>query len=208
MGRAEERHTRWGRRSSLAGALTLVFWLAWLGGCAFGPAPADPNSEAGSPGPPPLLGLVSQSEILSLDPDWIDELVRSEPDPNESLRLAAGAGGKEVVVYLGTWCSDSRRELTRFWRAAELAGGDLGFPIRYIGVDRNKAEPHSLLEGVDLRYVPTFLVLADGVEVGRIVESSPNGIEADLANLLDGTVTGWLSARDDLEAAPAGELRR
>ena len=38
----------------------------------------------------------------------------------------------------------------------------------------------------------------DGVEVGRIVESAPHGVEVDLLALLNGTATGVLSLRTDL----------
>lgn len=158
--------------------------------------------------PPPILGPTTQDELLESNPGWVEELVRSEPDETDALRLAAPAAGKEVVVYLGSWCSDSRRGLTRLWRAIESAGGEFGFPVRYIGVDRSKTEPAAWVEGVNLLYVPTLIVLDDGVEVGRIVETAPHGIETDLADLIEGKATGWLSGRDDLEAARPRDRRR
>ena len=47
-------------------------------------------------------------------------------------------------------------------------------------------------------YVPTFVVESAGVETGRIVETSPHGIEFDLAALLDGEVTGVVAVREEL----------
>ncbi len=47
--------------------------------------------------------------------------------------------------------------------------------------------------------MPTFVVLRDGREVGRIVEESPHGVERDLLALLDGSARGVVSARDDLQ---------
>ena len=80
-----------------------------------------------------------------------------------------------------------------------MAGGGAGFPIRYIGVGREKREPRELLEGREILYVPTLIVSRDGVEIGRIVESSPNGVETDLVALITGEAQGWLSGRNDLE---------
>lgn len=185
-------------RRSFASSL-LVASLA-LGACTS----VAPDPE---PGPAPLLGDTTQAEILASNPRWVDELVRSQADAGGGERLTRPAAGREVVVYLGTWCSDSRRELTRLWSAVEMAGGDFGFPVRYVGVDRTKTEPAALLEGVDLRYVPTLIVFDGGTEVGRIVETAPHAIESDLADLIEGAASGWLSGRDDLDPPRAPESR-
>jgi len=64
-------------------------------------------------------------------------------------------------------------------------------------VDRAKEAPGDLLSGVELEYVPTFVVSRGGAEVGRIVESSPGGVERDLGDLLRGDQTGIISGRED-----------
>ena len=50
-------------------------------------------------------------------------------------------------------------------------------------------------------YLPTFIVRRGGREVGRIVETSPHGIERDLLALLTGKATGVLTTRTDLVPA-------
>lgn len=155
-----------------------------------------------------MLGSATPSEILEANPDWANALVEAEPDENASQRLAESWPGREVLVFFGSWCSDSRRELTRLWRAVEIAGGDFGVPIRYLGVDRSKTEPAEFVEGFDLLYVPTLIVLDGGVESGRIVESAPSGVEVDLVALLSGEASGWLSDRSDLETGESAETPR
>ncbi len=103
-------------------------------------------------------------------------------------------------MYLGTWCSDSGRELPRLWRALDEFGVLDPPEIRYIGVDRDKSEPAEWLAGVDLELVPTFVVRRDGRELGRIVESAPNGIERDLLDLLQGTKSGLITGNRDAAA--------
>jgi hypothetical protein len=86
----------------------------------------------------------------------------------------------------------------RLWRALDEVGGLVPFEIEYLAVDRDKAEPADLVAAYDLRYVPTFVVRRGGEEVGRIVESSPNGVEVDLLALLTGEAAGVVTGRDDL----------
>lgn len=170
-----------------------------LGSCASGGSVAELASEIEGPESQPIVGPTTQAEILAEMPEWVDDLVRAHPDEVQAWRLAEPAAGTEVVVFFGTWCSDSRRELTRLWRAVEMAGGNFGFPIRYVGVDRTKTEPTDLLDGMGILYVPTLIVLRDGVESGRIVETAPGGIERDLVALVAGESVGWLSGRNDLD---------
>jgi thiol-disulfide isomerase/thioredoxin len=133
-------------------------------------------------------------------PEWTEDLALATPDETRSRSLAEPRADTEVVVFFGTWCSDSRRELTRLWRAVEMAGGDTGFPIRYVGVDRTKTEPGDLVDGKEILYVPTLIVLKGGIEFGRIVETAPAGVESDLVALLTGEASGWLSGREDLDS--------
>jgi hypothetical protein len=186
------------RRAPLRRSLPTALALAAALGCAQPrPAPSSPET-AGAPDPE-LVGVVSREEIESVVPEWVASLVEADPDREEAMRLATAGGDAEVDVFLGTWCSDSRRELSRFWRALDETGGEAAFTVRYIGVDRDKKEPREWVEGQDLRFVPTFIVRREGREIGRIVEESPNGIEGDLLALLDGSAAGVISARDDLD---------
>jgi hypothetical protein len=153
---------------------------------------------------PELVGLLTREEIVAALPDWADSVAAAEPDRPASLDLAAAGAGAEVVIFLGSWCSDSRRELSRLWRALDVAGGEAAFDITYVGVDRSKRLPTELLTGADLRFVPTFVVKRGGQEVGRVVESAPSGIERDLLLLLSGRAKGLVTARTDLVSSPEG----
>jgi hypothetical protein len=144
-----------------------------------------------------MVGFTTQTEIESELPAWRTAREGSIIDADAAERLASVAPGAEVTVFLGTWCGDSRREVSRLFAALERTG-TLPFAIRFIGVDRSK-HAEGLTDGVDLRYVPTIIVTRDGAEVGRIVESAPLGVERALLELLDGTRTGVISGRTDLK---------
>jgi hypothetical protein len=148
---------------------------------------------------PELVGQLSRSEIEAAMPDWVGAQIEARPDVDQAITMAvAGSAESRVTVYLGTWCSDSRRELSRFWRAVDEAGGEVAFELAYVGVNRDMDQPAEHLEGLGLQYVPTFVVAVGGSETGRIVEESPNGIEYDLAALLRGEASGLVTAREEL----------
>lgn len=145
-----------------------------------------------------LVGVLTRERIEAEAPGWAEAVGAARPDVAAALELGAVPPGASVDVVLGTWCGDSRREVARLWAALDALSAPVPFELRYVGVDRSKQEPQSLLEGLDLRYVPTFVVRRDGSEVGRIIESAPEGIERDLAALLSGARSGVISGRDDL----------
>jgi thiol-disulfide isomerase/thioredoxin len=164
-------------------------------------APATSTSTAAQPAKPPkpvLLGQITREQVEAAVPDWVQAEVESMPDKAAVAALAAVPPGAEVTIYMGSWCGDSRREVSRLWRALDEAGGSIPCTIHYIGVDRDKKEPAALVEGSGLRYVPTLIVRRDGREVGRIVESAPHGVEQDLLALLQGSTHGLLTSRTDL----------
>jgi hypothetical protein len=97
-------------------------------------------------------------------------------------------------VFFGTWCGDSLREIPRLLRALEEVPEPYPFTIRWIGVDRTKVAA-GYTDGAAIELVPTFVVRRDGLEIGRVVESAPRGIERELADLLSGATRGVIGAR-------------
>lgn len=181
---------------------SLTLTLALAGGLAATPAfcqtaPAAPVQEA-QPAPAAdlsvLVGDVTREQVEAAVPAWVQEQVDAKPTVAAAYGLTSVEPGAEVVVFLGTWCGDSRREVSRLWRALDEAGGTVPFQIRYVGVDREKKEPAALVGENQIEYVPTLIVRRGGQEVGRIVETSPNGVEVDLLALLTGNAKGPLSA--------------
>ncbi|HEV8578536.1 MAG TPA: thioredoxin family protein [Thermoanaerobaculia bacterium] len=145
-----------------------------------------------------VIGPTTREQIESAVPEWVQAEVEAAPEVEVARSLASVEPGAEVTVFLGTWCGDSRREVPRFWKALAMAGFDVPFEVRYIGVDRGKKEPANEVAANDIRYLPTFIVRRDGREVGRIVETSPHGVEHDLLDLLNGKARGVLATREDL----------
>jgi thiol-disulfide isomerase/thioredoxin len=91
--------------------------------------------------------------------------------------------GIDVVVFLGTWCSDSRREVPHFLKIADQAGIPMS-RITLFALDRQKQSPDGTAKHYDIDRVPTFVFLKEGEEVGRIVETPKTTLEGDIVAIL------------------------
>jgi thiol-disulfide isomerase/thioredoxin len=91
-----------------------------------------------------------------------------------------------MVVFGGTWCEDTQNLLPKFYQLVNASG----YPqskISLIAVDRKKQTINDLSKIYNISNVPTFIVLKDGKEVGRVVEY---GKEGDITKELGKIVAG------------------
>lgn len=91
--------------------------------------------------------------------------------------------GVNVLVFFGTWCGDSRREVPHFLKIADQSGIDSS-RIRLYGLDRSKKSSDGLSDKYHIEKVPTFIFLKNGDEVGRITEKPTGTLEADMLAIL------------------------
>jgi thiol-disulfide isomerase/thioredoxin len=129
-----------------------------------------------------LVGRLSQKEVASRYSWFQDGKRKYQPDDNTVRALLPYAPQLHFVVVMGTWCADSRKHVPPFYRLM----GALHIPeerIELIGVDREKQSSVDLSQ-LNIEYVPTFVVLYKGKELGRIIENPRISLEADLLQLL------------------------
>ncbi len=116
---------------------------------------------------------------------WFDTTyARYVPDQQYVDRLRTMKDSVRITVVYGTWCSDSKRELPRFFRIMDT----IGFPpdrIVLIAVDRTMDLPPGIKKEHGITAVPTFLLSFKGMEVGRIVELPKTTLEQDLVEWLE-----------------------
>jgi thiol-disulfide isomerase/thioredoxin len=91
-----------------------------------------------------------------------------------------------VVIFGGTWCEDTQNLLPVFYRLADKSGLP-DSSITLIGVDRNKQTLDNLSGAFNIVNVPTFIVMHDGKEIGRVVEYGKYGqIDKELGEIVNG----------------------
>lgn len=91
-----------------------------------------------------------------------------------------------VLVFAGTWCHDSQNLLPKLYRLFDKSG----YPeskVTLIVVDRQKNALDDLPQKWNLQTVPTFIIVQNGKEVGRVVEYGKTGnMEKELAEVVAG----------------------
>ena len=86
------------------------------------------------------------------DPLYLDSLRRVEPF--------------DAYVFVGTWCSDSRKWVPRFLAIADQ------LPLKrleFIAIDTTKRDSAGLTRVYSIDSVPTFIFLRQNQEIGRLV---------------------------------------
>jgi len=90
----------------------------------------------------------------------------------------------KITLVLGTWCSDSRREVPRFYKILESLEYDLD-NMKVICVNTAKTAEGIDVDQLDIQKVPTFIFYKEGVELGRIIETPQTSLEKDMAKILN-----------------------
>ncbi len=89
----------------------------------------------------------------------------------------------EITIVFGTWCSDSQREVPRFFKILNDAGYN-DKRIKLIAVDKNKEAIVVDIKNLDIQKIPTFIIYKNNIEIGRIVETPKKLLEKDLWNII------------------------
>ncbi len=86
------------------------------------------------------------------------------------------------LVFGGVWCEDTRKLVPQFCKVMDLAGIKRNRIQLYL-LDKNKTSPAGLESQYSIHCIPTFIIMRDGKEIGRIVESVGVSIEYDLVEV-------------------------
>jgi thiol-disulfide isomerase/thioredoxin len=125
-------------------------------------------------------------------------------------------GGKTIVVFMGTWCGDSRREVPRLIKILDYCNVP-DERLNLIMVDYQdgayKQSPQHEEKGKQIFRVPCIIVMSGKKEIGRIVESPRNGLEKDLLEIITGknyqpNYAGGKWFFEKLETTPLKKLYR
>ena len=121
---------------------------------------------------------------------WFDEEYKAYQVNDSLTGILKGThlSDMDIMVILGTWCSDSQREVPRFFKVAD----GIKIPdkhIKLIYVDRDKTVPGMDISKYNLERVPTFIFYLNGKEIYRIVEVPDGSFENEFKRLFDKTLS-------------------
>ncbi|MGM9479271.1 thioredoxin family protein [Pedobacter sp. GSP4] len=102
------------------------------------------------------------------------------PDAATMIELKKLVKNEKIKIVFGTWCGDSKVNVPNFFKILDA----LHFKeknISLIALDGNKKAENGIIDGLDIKRVPTFIVFdKKGNELGRIIEGPKTTLEGDL----------------------------
>lgn len=142
----------------------------------------DPNS-----GKPMLLGYCNREAFSDSSFSWWynSEYNMYEVDTTALEGAADNLVGVDIEIVMGTWCSDSRIEVPRFYNILDY----LHYPtdkIKLLMVGRDKKGISNETDGLNIEKVPTIIFYKDCKELGRIIETPVESLEKDMNKILNG----------------------
>ncbi len=123
-----------------------------------------------------LRGLITRADIQNDTAfNWFKKNYKlGKPDAGAVTAFKQHRNDFHMLIFGGTWCPDTQNLLPQFYRLAD-ASGYADSSITLIGVDHDKTTLDNLNKTFHLINVPTFIVMKDGKEVGRVIEYGESG---------------------------------
>ncbi|MBT8387551.1 MAG: thioredoxin family protein [Ignavibacteria bacterium] len=115
---------------------------------------------------------------------WNEEYDIYEVDAETTEEIKPGFEELEIKLVIGTWCSDSRREVPRFYKILD----EMEYPsenVNLISVNREKVGLADEVDGMEIHFVPTFIFYRNDEEIGRIVEMPYESLEKDMLDIVN-----------------------
>ena len=114
---------------------------------------------------------------------WNEEYDIYEVDVETAEVIKESLEEIEIKLVIGTWCSDSRREVPRFYKILD----EIEYPsenVNLISVNRDKVGLADEVDGLEIHFVPTVIFYGNGKELGRIVEMPYESLEKDMLEIV------------------------
>lgn len=134
-----------------------------------------------------LVGIINRS-MVEQDTSFSEFSANGKwytPPPQAVEILKAKVDSVFFVIIFGTWCHDSQNLIPQFLKWSDAAG----FPERRItlfAVDRAKKVQGNIAQLFNVKNTPTFIVMHNGKEAGRVVEYGKSGnMVAELAAIVE-----------------------
>jgi thiol-disulfide isomerase/thioredoxin len=136
-----------------------------------------------------LLGKTTRQRLAQPPFDsWFTKNYNAyTPDTNTAVQLKPLIRHKKFLIFMGTWCGDSRREVPRIYKLLDCCGVQPA-QVQLVNVDNAdtayKQSPGHEEKGLNIRRVPTLLIYENNHELGRVIESPVVLWEKDLLAIL------------------------
>jgi hypothetical protein len=131
----------------------------------------------------PLLGPISIDQLFDLDGWFGSDFLTYLPDRELTNQLKKHLDGVTILCFLGTWCEDSELHVPRMLKVLQQAGIDPS-QFKMFGIDKNFRSPAGDEMPYNIEKAPTFVLVHDGAEIGRITEEPIGTLERDMIAII------------------------
>ena len=134
-----------------------------------------------------LLGEINLANLQtsSLTPWFNEEFDRLNINFQEAKDLKPFTKGLNILVFMGTWCEDSHRELPPFFKML-LAMNFNQENLKMFAMSEEKRTPSNFEQGFEINNIPTIIFLKNGKEINRFVELPIETLESDIQKIISG----------------------
>jgi len=172
-------------RSIITAIAIVLFIFACTPRLANQPAPVINREVIDKKGNLILLGKCTRERLAKAPFDtWFNKNYDSySVDSNTANQLKPLLKHTQFLLFMGTWCGDSRREVPRIYKILDYCHIKPS-QLQLINLNNSdtayKQSPEHEEKGLNIKRVPTLLLFENHRELGRIVESPAISLEKDL----------------------------
>jgi thioredoxin 1 len=134
-----------------------------------------------------LIGQITAEQLTS-NFKAFDNTNRKKTLSEETLaRLTEIKDTYSIKAFLGTWCHDSEREIPTLIDIIKTAENP-NLQLSLIALNMDKEDPKGLAKQYQVKYTPTIVIEANGIEIGRIVERPENSLEDNILAIINSSI--------------------
>ena len=130
-----------------------------------------------------LKGKITTEQLYANAPVFRENAQKFTPDAVAVKRIREIDGQLKIVMFLGTWCPDSKREAPKLLKLLEAANNP-NISLDLYAVTTSMEDGAGLVKTYGIRAVPTMIFFRGGRELGRIIESPATTMEKDFLKII------------------------
>jgi thiol-disulfide isomerase/thioredoxin len=130
-----------------------------------------------------LKGKITIGQLYADAPVFKRNAEKFTPDPVAVKQIREIGRQLNIVMFVGTWCPDSVREVPKFLRLLEAANNP-NISLDIYAVNTSMEDGAGIAKTYKIKAVPTMIFIRDGKELGRIIESPATTMENDFLKIV------------------------
>ena len=130
-----------------------------------------------------LRGKITAEQLYANAPEFKENAQKFCPDPAVVEKIGRIDWKVNIVMFLGTWCDDSKREAPKLLKMLEVAE-NRNISLDLYAVDTALQDGSGLTRHYRVKAVPTIIFFGNGRELGQIIEYPKTTLEKEFLKIV------------------------